>query len=243
MSIWLDIGTVWKIVSSSCDIAWISKAVFANCLCLHLPSIPAFSFGVLVDMTRRFHERHAGVAITLDVNSFNEVVRNVVANQCEIGFVAYPVEHAGLVQHAITEGQSVCAMPADHPLAAQESVTAADLRNEPFISIARHVPSGQQVERIFAEAGVARRIVLETQTAAVAVAFVKTGVGVAILDPFTVAALADERMVSRPFVPGFLFRFSALTRGGRPIPRVARLFLDEVREAAATLSRELAYSD
>jgi DNA-binding transcriptional LysR family regulator len=134
-------------------------------------------------------------------------------------------------------------MPPDHRLAAQTSVTAADLRGEPFISIARNVPSGQHVDRIFAEAGVERRIVLETQTAAVACAFVKTGMGVAILDPFTVAALADDRMVSRPFSPGFMFRFSALTRSDRPIPRVARLFLDEVREAAADRSRAVAYSD
>lgn len=201
---------------------------------LRISSIPAFSLGVLIDITRRFRERHDGVAITLDVNSFNEVVRNVVANQCEIGFVAYPVDHAGLSQHPIMHGQSVCAMPAGHRLAARGAVTAADLRDEPFISIHRNVPSGQHADRIFAASGIERRIVLETQTAAVACAFVKTGMGVAILDPFTVAALADERMISRPFEPGFLFRFSALTRSDRPIPRVARLFLDEVRHAVSS---------
>jgi DNA-binding transcriptional LysR family regulator len=204
---------------------------------LRISSIPAFSLGVLIDITRRFREPHEGVAITLEVNSFNEVVRNVAANQSEIGFVAYPVDHAGLSQHPITQGQSVCAMPAGHRLAAKRSVTAEDLRDEPFISISRNVPSGQHADRIFAEAGVERRIVLETQTAAVACAFVKTGMGVSILDPFTVAALTDEKMIARPFEPGFLFRFSALTRSDRPVPRVARLFLDEVRDAVSTRGR------
>lgn len=200
---------------------------------LRISSIPAFSIGVLVDVIAAFRRQHESVSITLEVSTFNEVVRNVVANQCEIGFVAYPVDHAGVAQHPITEGQSVCILPAGHPLAARPRLTPADLRNEPFISLNRTVYSGQNVDRIFEEAGVRRNIVLETQTASVACAFVKNGMGVAIIDPFTAHSVADDRLVARPFEPGFLFRFSALTRSDHPSPRIARLFLDAVRNAAA----------
>ena len=198
---------------------------------LRISSISAFSLGVLVNVIQRFHVRFPSVAITLDVASFNEVLHNVVVNQSEIGFVAYPVEHASLTQHPITEGLSVCAMPANHRLADKQTITVTDLRDEPFIAISRNVTSGHHVDRIFSEAGVPRNIVLETQTASVACAFVKQGMGVSILDPFTVAAVADERMVCRPFNPGFSFRFSALTRSDRATPRIAALFLDEVRRA------------
>ena len=200
---------------------------------LRISSISAFSLGVLVNVIQRFHDRFPSVAITLDVASFNEVLHNVVVNQSEIGFVAYPVEHASLTQHPITEGLSVCAMPANHRLADKQTITVTDLRDEPFIAISRNVTSGHHVDRIFSEAGVTRNIVLETQTASVACAFVKQGMGVSILDPFTVAAVADERMVWRPFSPGFSFRFSALTRSDRATPRIAALFLDEVRRAVA----------
>lgn len=204
---------------------------------LRISSISAFSLGVLVDVLAAFHEKHEGVAITLEVLSFNEVVRSVLANQCEIGFVAYPVHDAGVSQHPITEGQSVCVMPAGHPLAQSKVVRPADLREEPFIAISRNVPSGHHVDEIFAAAGVPRRIVIETQTATAACALVKRGMGISILDPFTVAALADPRMVWRPFVPGYPFRFSALTRTDRQVPRIARLFLDEVRAAVSAPAR------
>jgi DNA-binding transcriptional LysR family regulator len=204
---------------------------------LRISSISAFSLGVLGDVIVAFHRRYEGVAITLEVGSFNEVVHNVVSNQCEIGFVAYPFEHAGISQHPITEGLSVCAMPAGHRLARKRSVSPRDLRDEPFISISRNVPSGHHVDRIFEEAGVSPRIVLETQTAAAACALVKRGMGVAILDPFTVAALADRQLLYRPFEPGFAFRFSALTRSERLVPRNARIFLDEVRGAVAARGR------
>jgi DNA-binding transcriptional LysR family regulator len=201
---------------------------------LRISSISAFSLGVLVSVIQRFGARFPGVVIKLDVVSFNEVVRNVAANQCEIGFVAYPAEQAGISQRAIMEGRSVCVMPSNHRLARKKAVAVSDLRGERFIAIARNVPSGLHVDRIFSKAKVSRKIVLETQNAAVACAFVKQGMGVSILDPFTAAAVADERMVSRPFRPGFSFRFSALARSDRILPRIARLFLDEVVETVAT---------
>lgn len=208
---------------------------------LRISSISAFSLGVLVGVVQRFYARFPGVAISLEVVSFNEVVRSVAANQCEIGFVAYPVDHAGISQHAIMEGRSVCVMPASHPLAAKKVVAVTDLRNEPFIAISRNVPSGHHVDRIFADARVTRNIVLETQNAAVACAFVKQGMGVSILDPFTASAVADERMVARPFRPGFSFRFSALTRTDRAVPLIARRFLEEVINTVAAPSGEQPY--
>jgi DNA-binding transcriptional LysR family regulator len=73
--------------------------------------------------------------------------------------------------------------------------------------------------------------VLETRTAAIACAFIKEGMGLSILDPFTVTALLDERMVARPFRPGITFQFSALMRSDRPLARIARHFLEEVVDA------------
>lgn len=197
---------------------------------LRIASISAFAHGALVEVVPRFREKFNSVEMALQIGSFDEVVRAVVANQCEIGFVAYPVGLSGMTQYPLVEVDSVCAMPAGHRLEAMESVSVEDLRGERFISLGHNVPSGRHVDQIFAAAGVERGVVLETQTAAVACAFIKQGMGVSILDPFTVGALLDERMSARPFVPGFRFHFSALMRSDRPAARIARRFLDEVRQ-------------
>jgi DNA-binding transcriptional LysR family regulator len=130
---------------------------------------------------------------------------------------------------------AVCILPAAHPLAAREQIDVRDLEGAEFISIGRDARSGIQVDRTFAEAGVGRTIVLETQTAAVACAFVKEGLGVSIIDPLTAATQADDRLVVRPFAPRFDFTFSALVRNDRPLPRIAQLFLDDVRAASSAV--------
>lgn len=205
---------------------------------LRIASISAFAHGALVEAVPRFRAKFDSVGIVLEVGSFDEVVRAVVANQCEIGFVAYPVGHSGVTQYPLVEINSVCAMPAGHRLEAQDSVSVADLRGERFISLDHDVPSGRHVDQIFVAAGVERDIVLETKTAAVACSFIKQDMGVSILDPFTVGALLDARMSARPFVPGFRFHFSALMRSDRPAARIARSFLDEVRQTLAEGSPE-----
>lgn len=88
-----------------------------------------------------------------------------------------------------------------------------------MIAILQDLPSGGQVARMLAPHGVARNIMIERQNGAVACAYVKENLGVAILDPFTISAQVDERMVARPFRPDLLFSFSALTRADRPAPR------------------------
>lgn len=195
---------------------------------LRIASISSFALGVLANVLPGFQQRYSAVELSLFVGSFDEVVRSVVANQCEIGFVAYPVDHGGILQRPLLDASSVCAMPAGHRLEAKSTIRIEDLRGENFIALGRTVPSGQHIEQIFSQANVARNIVIETQTAAIACALIKQGMGVSVLDPLTVGALLDPQMCSRPFVPGFNFHFSALTRQERPTPLIAHRFFDEV---------------
>jgi DNA-binding transcriptional LysR family regulator len=195
---------------------------------LRISSISSFALGHLAKVVPAFGRQFESVEIAVDVGGFDEVVRDVIANQCEIGFVAYPVDHKGLTQLPILRTNALCAMPAGHRLAELDTITFADLAGEAFISLGHDVPSGRRVDRLFAEAGVARRTVLETRNAAIACSFIKEGMGVSILDPLTVTALLDPRMTARPFEPGITFQFSALMRSDRPLARIARKFLDAV---------------
>lgn len=196
---------------------------------LRIASISSVALGVLPPTLTALRRRYPEVEILLHVGTFEEVVRNVLANQCEIGFVAYEVANSYLRQTPIIQANALCALPAGHRLAARDHVTVADLDGEPLIAILQDLPSGGQVARIFEQNGIARNIMLETQNGAVACAYVKEKLGVAILDPFTISALVDDRMVGRPFWPEIQFSFSALTRADRPVPRLFTELLGALR--------------
>ncbi|WP_306118044.1 MULTISPECIES: LysR substrate-binding domain-containing protein [unclassified Roseitalea] len=200
---------------------------------LRISSISSFALGRLADIMPGFRARYPNVDICVDVGSFEEVVRNVVVNRCEIGFVAYPVPHKGLTQIPVVRAAALCAMPSGHRLANREKVDVNDLDNENFIALDRGVPSGGRVAQIFADAEVRPNVVLETKTAAVACAFVKRGMGVAILDPLTVGAFVDAQMSARRFQPEIAFQFSAIVRSERPPTRIGQKLLDTVSASMA----------
>jgi DNA-binding transcriptional LysR family regulator len=199
---------------------------------LRICSISSFALGPLSSIIPAFHKRHPSVALSVDIAAFPEVVERVVTNQCELGFVAYNVEHKGLEQIHVIAANALCAMPAQHRLADRSEVTIDDLAGEEFVSLALDAPSGRGLERLFQQHKVNRHVVLETQTGAAACSFIKGGMGVSVLDPFTVIALTDARMTSRPFLPPITFEFSALVRADRPMQLVARQFLDDLLAAS-----------
>lgn len=203
---------------------------------LRIASISSFALGALSKTLPRFRERFAEVELVVHVGTFPEVVSKVLSNQCEIGFVAYPVDNPAIRETPVLSTVAVCAMPAAHPLAARSVVRVEDVNGEPLISFGHDIPSGRRVKAIFATSGVQQHVVLETQNAASACAFVKEGLGLVILDPLTVTAMLDSRMAVRPFRPSILFAFTAITRADRLLPRVCAALLQEITEAADKLT-------
>jgi len=195
---------------------------------LRIASISSFALGGLARTLPALRRRYPAIDIALHVGTFDDVVHNVLSHQCEIGFVAYPVANPYLRQTGLVEADALCALPHGHRLAARDHVTVADLDGEPMVGLLPDVPSGRRVAEIFDQHGAARNIVLKTQNAAIACAFVKERMGVAILDPFTVRAHLDERMLARPFLPGIAFAFSAIARADRPLPRICQHLVDAI---------------
>lgn len=202
---------------------------------LRIASISSFALGALAKTLPRFRDRYAEVGLMVHVGTFSEVVANVLSNQCEIGFVAYPVDNPAIRVTPVLDVVAVCAMPSGHRLTALAAITVEDLRGEHLISLGKNVPSGRQVTAMFTACDVPHEVVLETQNAASACAFVKEGLGLAILDPLTVTATLDARMAVRRFRPSIHFPFVAITRADRPLPRVCGALLGVIAEAADQL--------
>ena len=152
--------------------------------------------------------------------------------------MAYPVDRPGIVEEHLIRAHAVCVVPIDHPLADLDVITPNDVGNTPFVSLGHDIPSGQRVDEIFAQAGVIRRMAVETQTAAVAFELVKEGAGIAILDPFTAYARRSPATVIRPFSPAAPFEFRVIHRSDRPPSRVTERFVQETRELLAELPVE-----
>lgn len=144
-----------------------------------------------------------------------------------------------------THGQSiftadeVCVMPAAHPLSRLAVVGPEDLEGLHMVSLAGQDPYRLMLERILGEAGVQRRNVIETHSAAAVCAFVQQGIGVAIVNPLTALSFAGPGLCMRRFARSIPFRVNLITAHHRPRTPAGEAFIEAVQGSAQALRLRL----
>ncbi|MEN7528767.1 MULTISPECIES: LysR substrate-binding domain-containing protein [unclassified Cupriavidus] len=146
-----------------------------------------------------FQARYPGIHVALTELNSQEQIDALLHGELDAGFVhtsRVPDELAATLAH--TE-PFVCCMPADHPLAAQDTVAFAELRGEPFVLFSRKA-SPDYYTRIFdmcAAHGFSPRIRHEVRHWLSVVSLVSQGMGVALVP----AAMERSGMAGAAFRP------------------------------------------
>src|SRR5258706_280897 len=91
-------------------------------------------------------------------------------------------------QRVVLTDAGAALLPAGHPLAERPGVTLADLADEPFVDSPLGYGNRTEVDRGFAAAGLRRRVALEVADIATVQHYVRNGLGVALIPPFSVAS-------------------------------------------------------
>jgi DNA-binding transcriptional LysR family regulator len=196
---------------------------------LHVAAIPAVGLGFLPAAIAEFSRKHPKVTITAEINLSVRVEDSVAAQHVDLGIGVFPFRRTGLESEIFSRAPHSVVVPEGHALAARTYVKPADLEDAPFISLTRDSVGRHIIDRVFQRAGVARRLVAETQANALICELVRRGLGVALVDPFTAADYAGRGVVAVPFRPRIEFHVGILYPKHRPLSRVARVFLAILR--------------
>ncbi|MEH3132062.1 MAG: LysR substrate-binding domain-containing protein [Mycolicibacterium neoaurum] len=129
----------------------------------------------------------------------------LAAREIDIALLRPPVDLPGVRATVLRRDRLLVALPLGHPLAEQDSLTVADLRDEEFIA---HVGQGRSVmgeviTGLSSAAGFRPRIRQEVAETSTLVTLVAAGLGVAIV-PAPTAALDLGGITYRPIEPADL---------------------------------------
>jgi DNA-binding transcriptional LysR family regulator len=192
---------------------------------LRLGSMPSVSSTLLPAIVARVARRHPAVRLTVIDGHDDELVRWLRDGIVDVAVVAGEPE--GLELQTLVVDEFLAVLPADHPLAAHESVDRRALADEPFILT--RAGCERLILQALAEAGVVPSVSHEVTEASAIVALVSEGAGVSIVPSL---AVGDSRssVALRPLRPAAPRRLSLATRAGRsPSPAAAALLAEAGR--------------
>jgi DNA-binding transcriptional LysR family regulator len=172
----------------------------------------ASATALLPAATASFQKASPAVRISSHLLPARAVAEAVAAGDADFGLTLSPVQLPGLTVRTLGAARMVCIAPTGHPLLARETVTPRDLAQLPLISFGRETHFGQLLDQAFESAGVRRETSLQVTMSLVAACYVQRGLGVALVDSFTL----DTGLTGlgwRPFDPAIVLPVTLISPG------------------------------
>lgn len=203
---------------------------------LTLAAIPALANALLPKAVQRFRAARPDVSVVIQALTAHEIANRVADYRADLGVIIGPIASAGVIVSDLCATKLGCVLPRRHALAKKTVLQPADLADVPLICLSRHLPLGNQTSRLFADANVPLRIAVEVTQSATALALVRAGAGVALLDGFAFGGVRGQDLVIRPLKPEAESVARILQARDRPLSRLAQAFLKTLQQVASEMN-------
>ncbi|MEP2027734.1 MAG: LysR family transcriptional regulator [Paracoccaceae bacterium] len=204
---------------------------------LQAASTHALSFGFLPRLIARFCEGRPNLSVSFQSQYSPKIQEWVMAGLFEVGICELPIQHQAFDAH-VFRFETVCAMAEDNPLARYDVLTPTLLKDEAFIVMGPDHMTHRRTREAFHSAGEVWRPQVNTHLFKNMLSFVREGMGVSLIDPFTVAYEDAGGFIKRPFEPAIMLDMAVITSKTRPLSTLAQEFravlLAEMQSYAAT---------
>jgi DNA-binding transcriptional LysR family regulator len=154
---------------------------------LRIASVPSIANVMVPRAIERVRRRHPDLVIDINILKIEEAIDYLLLGKGEVVALSYRFEHPSLAFEPLASGELFCIVPEEHPLAGRESISAVEIVRHPLIGIDPNDPYGRIMSNIFRERGLAYEITIRARFGTTVCSLVKAGLGIAVIDQFTVA--------------------------------------------------------
>lgn len=150
-------------------------------------SVPSISNVMVPRAVADLRRKFPNLLIDVDVLKIEEAIDYLLLGKGEVVAVSHKVEHPMLTFEPLARGRLMCIVPKDHVLAGRERISAAEIVKYPLIGIDPNDPYGRIMAGIFSENGLSYDVSVRARFGSTVCALVTNGLGIAIIDEFTLA--------------------------------------------------------
>jgi DNA-binding transcriptional LysR family regulator len=207
---------------------------------LAITSLPLFSHALLPEVCRQFHQSHPGVSVSITAQESPLLEESLLAQQHDLGLTEGEQVPRGVQGELLFSAGLVCVLPDGHPLLNKPQLELSDFHEVNFINLASLDTYRQRLDQHFRAAGVNRRTIIETTSAASVCAMVKQGLGVAIINPLSGLEAAHSGLSIRRLSVSVPYSVMLIRPEHRPSSAAVDLFCEALRAQALKLTARLA---
>jgi DNA-binding transcriptional LysR family regulator len=203
---------------------------------IRVAATPSLSQTVLPAAASDLLRRHPDANCDIATHHSSQIIAGLLAQEIDLGFAFDPVQHEGVTQENIGEGELVALTPrrrGGRAVGRGESIRLAELVRERFIALHDDTSLGYMFNQACDRAGVTLRSSVTVQTYHLARTLVESGMGCSVVDQYTAVAGDPQLLRVQIIEPRLRFDIRLLRKAHRPMSVLARSMVDCMKRAEA----------
>ncbi len=199
---------------------------------IRLATVYSIGLHELPPYLKRFLIEFPQVNVHVEYRRSNQVYDEVQAGTCDLGLVAFPSQKKNLKTEPFKKDRLVAICAPHHPLAQTTEVKVADLGPHKFIAFESDIPTRRAIDKMFREAGVDPKPVMEFDNIETVKRAVEIDAGIAIVPRATIEQEAKAgSLVPIEFEGRQFYRpLGIIYKSGRVLSPALKRFLKTLQE-------------
>ncbi len=206
-----------------------------------LGSVPSICHVMVPRAIERLRRKHPDLRIDINILKIEEALDYLLLGKGEIVAMSYKLDHPGLDFMPLAMGELLCIVPQGHPLAGYSSISAREIVQHQLIGIDPNDPYGRIMSEIFQRQGLHYDMAIKARFGTTVCSLVRAGLGIAIIDQFTVAHGSMQGIAAIPIEEPTRFQTYVAMKNDKALSLYAETFVKLLREEMnAVVSPQLA---
>lgn len=198
---------------------------------LNLVSSPSVGQSLIPQAVANFRDVHPDCKVTFACHSYEHIQKLLLSHQADLGIISLPLEHPNLEITPLCLNRLVCILHESHPLGAKDILSLDDLCAWPMIGYGADTPMGRLIAKHVESHGRQLSTVVEVGSPQNAGSMVETGMGIALVDEFSVRSWSKARpILVRHFDDAPMLEANLVHLRYEPPAQLTRSFIQVLRE-------------
>ena len=155
---------------------------------LRIGSVPSIAAAMVPRAVSDVRRAYPNLLIEVDILKIEDVIDFLLLGKGELVTASSRFDHPLLTFEPLARGRLKCIVPEGHPLARKTRISAEEIVAHPLIGMDPNDPYGRIMAGVFTSHGLHYDVAIRARFGSTVCALVTQGLGIAIVDEFTLSA-------------------------------------------------------